>query len=55
MKVITVEGEVKSEIKIDSKMAYLSKVYVFANNGLIPKVQYIIPIGTGCKYCLSSY
>jgi hypothetical protein len=46
IKVVTIEGEIKPEIRINDKTAYLSKVYVSANNGFIPKVQYIALTGT---------
>ncbi|MCA6070088.1 MAG: DUF4833 domain-containing protein [Endomicrobium sp.] len=46
IKVVTIEGEIKPEIRVNDKTAYLSKVYVFANNDFIPKVQYIILTGT---------
>ena len=46
IKVITIKSEIKPEIRINDKTAYLSKVYVFANDDFIPKVQYITLIGT---------
>ncbi|MCA6071358.1 MAG: DUF4833 domain-containing protein [Endomicrobium sp.] len=46
IKVVTIEGEIKPEIIINNKTAYLSRVYVFANNDFIPKVQYITLTGT---------
>ncbi|MDR3256701.1 MAG: DUF4833 domain-containing protein [Endomicrobium sp.] len=46
IKVVTVKGEPKAEIKINNKETYLSTVYVFANDGLIPKVLYYILTGT---------
>jgi hypothetical protein len=53
IKVYMVNGVPKAEIKINNKEAYLSTVYVFANDNLIPKVLYYtltgIDIRTGVQ------
>jgi hypothetical protein len=49
MKVVSVGGKYKAEIIINKKNAYLSTVYVFANDSFIPKVEYIILTGTDKK------
>jgi hypothetical protein len=46
MKIGLVNGEPKAEILINNEKAYLSSVYVSASSALIPKVFYIILIGT---------
>jgi hypothetical protein len=49
------QGDPRTEIKIGDKKAYLSTVYVFAKDGLIPKVLYYVLTGTeiktGIKIC----
>ena len=42
MKIINIKGKYEAEIMINNKNAYLSRVYVFANDSFIPKVEYII-------------
>jgi hypothetical protein len=49
MKIVNVQGKYKAEIMINKKNAYLSTVYVFANDSFIPKVEYIILTGTDVK------
>jgi hypothetical protein len=48
-------GDPRAEIEIGDKKAYLSTVYVFAKDGLIPKVLYYVLMGTevktGVKIC----
>ncbi|MDR1695794.1 MAG: DUF4833 domain-containing protein [Endomicrobium sp.] len=48
IKIVTANGEPKAEILIDKKEAYLSKVYVFAEDGFlgIPRVAYYTLYGT---------
>jgi phage-related protein len=46
IKVTLVNGTPKAEIKINNRKSYLSKVYVFANDNLIPKVLYYTLNGT---------
>jgi hypothetical protein len=46
IKIVRVNEEVKPEIEISNKRAYLSTVYVFANNNFMPKIQYLILTGT---------
>jgi len=42
LKIVDIDGEPKAEILINGENAYLSKVYVFAKDGLlgVPKVSY---------------
>jgi hypothetical protein len=49
MKIINSKGKYKAEIMINKKNAYLSTVYVFANDSFIPKVEYIILTGIDLK------
>jgi hypothetical protein len=49
MQIINVNGKYKAKIKINKKDAYLSTVYVFANDSFIPKVEYIILTGVDVK------
>ena len=49
IKIVSVSGKYKAEIIINKKNAYLSTVYVFANDSFIPRVEYIILTGTDKK------
>ncbi|MDR1417842.1 MAG: DUF4833 domain-containing protein [Endomicrobium sp.] len=49
MQIVSVDGKYKAKIKINNKDAYLSTVYVFANDSFIPKVEYIILTGIDVK------
>ncbi|MDR0724070.1 MAG: DUF4833 domain-containing protein [Endomicrobium sp.] len=49
MQIVNVDSKYKAKIKINKKDAYLSTVYVFANNSFIPKVEYIILTGVDVK------
>jgi hypothetical protein len=46
IKIVQVKEIIKPEIEISNKRAYLSTVYVFANNNFMPKLQYLILTGT---------
>jgi hypothetical protein len=49
MQIVNVDGKYKAKIKVNNKYAYLSTVYVFANDSFIPKVKYIILTGVDVK------
>jgi hypothetical protein len=49
IRIVTKQGDPRVEIKIDDKKAYLSTVYVFAKDALIPKVLYYVLMGTEIK------
>lgn len=49
LRVICENGTARAEIQISGRRAYLTKLYVQATNGLMPRVEYVDMFGTDAK------